>query len=144
MSRGSQIAIGIVSALLGVAVLASGFVMRAYDQETGPNPNALFALSGIAFCISIACFFRRSRRVTLRLIGLVLLAGGVAAIIGMNSEPTGYDSVGSLFFAASLAAGGLWLSVTGQYPRWGAYGKHLAAIERDNANRQGIDPANKG
>jgi hypothetical protein len=134
MSRGSQIIIGAVSGLLGIMVFA---VAMQSPPDQKPDPKILLFLSAIAMCVSIACFIRKSRPVTLRLIGIVLVSAGIGVFfIGPPDQNSNKKQIQSYVFFAALAAGGGWLAVTGKYPQWGAFGIAMAEIEKANSKKK--------
>ena len=120
MSRGSRIAIGLVSGLLGFMVFC---VAMNRDPLQKPSATVLFIMSGIAFCITAACFVRSSRPVTLRVIGVVLFGIGVFSFFKFSiGDPE------ELLFRVGLVAGGGWLAVIGKYPWFGAWGCAFESI----------------
>jgi len=137
MSRPSQLILGAVSGLLGIMVF---FVAMQSPPDQKPDPKILLLLSAIAICISIACFFRKSRPVTLRLIGIVLLCVGIGGLfMGPPAQNSNKRQIQAYVFLAGLIAGGGWLAVTGKYPVWGAYGIALAKIEEANSEKKAAD-----
>lgn len=127
MSRPSQIVIGSVTGLLGILILT----------VSGQVPDLkLIVIAAIAFCISAACFIPKSRPVTMRLIGAVIVvtvAGALLQSRDPDSEPL--RPRGYVFAALAAAAGGC-LAVTGTYPSWGAYGGAVTKVQEENARKR--------
>ncbi len=116
MSRGSQIAIGITT-LLGAAAVT---VAAPIAGPTAPAGVAgLLALALFLWVVTAACFFRRGRRVTLRItaggasVACLWVAG--SAITRGAVEPR---SVGLFLLWLGCGVGAASYTLTGSYPRW--------------------------
>lgn len=124
MSRPSQIIIGLVAGFLGGAV----FLGALEPPRPGDPSRALrFMLAAIAGVISVACLIPRSRPVTMRVIGLVLFAGGIFGLFHLNGRPSR-----AIVFDVGLLIGGASLIFTGKYSSFGAHGATFDAIEQSN------------
>lgn len=114
MSRGSEIAIGLVAALLaGVQIL----IAFTSGDEAPIGFFGLFIFGLFAGCVAAACLFKTGRWLTTR-----ISAGGISLAIAfgvisflMSDEPMP-RRIGKLvgFGALGVACG--WYAVTGKYP----------------------------
>jgi hypothetical protein len=104
-----------------------------------PPQSVLFLLSASAICISVACISQKSRPVTMRLIGVILVVAGVGVLFfapaGPNTNPAP-KGLKPMVFAFFLALGGGWLAITGKYPSWGAHGRIFQALEEANSQQK--------
>ena len=141
MSRVSQIMIGAVSGLLGIAILVSAVLLLNTVQQPGqkPDPKSLIVLAAFAFCVSAACFFPSSRPITMRLIGVFLLFSGFMCLYLSVISPDKSTTIQALIFTTLLGAGGGWLTVTGKYPSWGAGGAYFEFIRIANSKQKNAD-----
>lgn len=113
MSTGARVTVGLVALACGVSFLF--IAITAGDVfPTGPMPFYGFAV--FCFVVFVACLFRKSRPLTLRIIGGVLCLSYLFYL---------YDSIQkgnwpwalAGFLVVGLPAG--YLMITGTYPEWG-------------------------
>jgi hypothetical protein len=125
MSRGGRIALGI----FGVVMTLFCGVMSAFGFSLGEGQELwvwamlVFGLLGAA--MAAACFFPRSRPVSLRIIGGILFAGCAAGLLLQirETKEVGWTRrTGRAFAMATFGCvGGLYLTVLGDYPLWGLW-----------------------
>jgi hypothetical protein len=113
MNTGAQIAIGIAALVtaIGFAVIGTNFG-NAFPKGAWP----FYAVAAFCGVVAITCFVRRSQRVLLRIIGLVICG----IYLWYASTTFGEKNFGRAvagFIAIGLPAG--YLAITGGYPRWG-------------------------
>jgi tellurite resistance protein TehA-like permease len=117
MSKGFRIVIAIF-ALLGFTCFSPIGVLAL----TMEDPNYLqglgfFGMGCFWLTVAILCLFPRTRPVTLRIIGFVILALCIAFLMTGPSGEDLYRAIGALIIFGLPSA---WILVTGKYPLWGA------------------------
>jgi hypothetical protein len=122
MSQGACIFLGSVTFLIGACFVATGIAADA-DLPSGPLP--LYVIGGFCGIIALACFSRRSRPVTLRILGAALCAVYVWYVLGQWGKPVRLNDTTNIFYAIGglIAFGvpGAYLAITGRYPAWGRW-----------------------
>lgn len=140
MSRASQLIIGAVSAMLGVVLILLCFIDADPQPAVQSKLTALSFGAAASFCVTIACWFPRSRSLTMRLIGAMLVYGGMMIFSPPANVPQQREEpIRRYLFASLLVMGGGYLSVTGKYPSWGLYGEHFKAMEEANSKQKDAD-----
>jgi hypothetical protein len=132
MSKGSCIAIGIVAFVcaVGFAIIAN---QPMFSDPAGPT--MFYGLAGFCGILATACFLKNSKSLTLRLLGALVCAAYIWALIEFLVRPI--DSAQVLKAAAgfiAFALPGAYVTITGRYPWWGYHSK-LFRLTNSNYRR---------
>jgi hypothetical protein len=140
MSRGACIFLGIATLLIGAGFVATG----AVAGENLPSGRLPFYVIG-AFCgiIALACLSRRSRPITLRILGASICAAYVWYVLDEWGKPVRLEQTNNVVKAIVgliiFGLPGAYLAITAKYPVWGkwshAFARGAAADPTENGSR---------
>lgn len=125
MSRGAQIAIGVVALVCGASFAALALISGDLFP-VGPWP--FYGLAALCVALAAACFFRGSRPVTLRILGAVRFLTYLAYALGSLKELTAFRAIRA-FCLWGLPSG--YLAIHGGYPSWGGAAAAFGIKRRD-------------
>ncbi len=140
MSRAGRVTLGIVLVLLACGFLAVAWSMRGLpEMRAGAIGSLVFAV--LCAIGAVACLFRASGPVTLRVIGGAIFLADCWYIVstvmegkivsGSRAKPSLLNAI-MLFLLVGLPAA--YVMITGRYPRWGAHAAAFGASDTQDQN----------